>query len=133
MKVSCSTKLRQTSFHLIYFSQSRLLLLGGISLHLCDEIGRFIALWATFQSLCRQLFCPNYPHFQAIFVQVSKSFIFVVKSYLGTFWRLYTGHTGLHPLIIPRGKHELVCCCCCCFILNLLMRIFLDSSACYWL
>ena len=29
----------------------------------CDQIGRFIALWATFQSLLQQLFCPNRPHF----------------------------------------------------------------------
>ena len=29
----------------------------------CDQIGRFIALWATFQSLWQQLFCPNRPHF----------------------------------------------------------------------
>ena len=25
----------------------------------CDQIGRFIALWATFQSLRQQLFCPK--------------------------------------------------------------------------
>ena len=25
----------------------------------CDQIGQFIALWATFQSLWQQLFCPN--------------------------------------------------------------------------
>ena len=29
----------------------------------CDQIGRFIALWATFQSLRQQLFFPNCPHF----------------------------------------------------------------------
>ena len=29
----------------------------------CDQIGRFIAFWATFQSLRQQLFCPNCPHF----------------------------------------------------------------------
>ena len=28
----------------------------------CDQIGRFIWLWATFQSLCQQLICPNLPH-----------------------------------------------------------------------
>ena len=28
-----------------------------------DQIGRFIALWASFQSLWQQLFCPNCPHF----------------------------------------------------------------------
>ena len=29
----------------------------------CDHIARFIALWATFQSLWRHLFCPNQPHY----------------------------------------------------------------------
>ena len=28
----------------------------------CDQIGRFIGLWANFQSLWQQLFCPNLPH-----------------------------------------------------------------------
>ena len=28
----------------------------------CDQIGRFIGLWATFQSICQQLICPNIPH-----------------------------------------------------------------------
>ena len=51
----------------------------------CDQIGRFIGLWATFQSLWQQLVCPNHPHSQAIFVNVSKSFIFLVKSFLGNF------------------------------------------------
>ena len=29
----------------------------------CDQIGRFIGRWATFQSLWRQLICPNISHF----------------------------------------------------------------------
>ena len=28
----------------------------------CDQIGRFIGLWATFKSLWQQLICPNLPH-----------------------------------------------------------------------
>ena len=28
----------------------------------CDQIGRFIGLWAIFQSLWQQLNCPNLPH-----------------------------------------------------------------------
>ena len=39
----------------------------------CDQIGQFIVLWATFQSLLQQLFCPNCPHiwgFFGIFVKV---------------------------------------------------------------
>ena len=53
----------------------------------CDLIGRLIELWVTFQSLWQQLFCPNCPHFQAIFVNVPKSFIFLVNSFLGNFKR----------------------------------------------
>ena len=59
----------------------------------CDQIGRFIALWSTFQSLRQQLFCPSCPHFQAIFVKVTKYFIFLVESFLGNFidiWQLVT-------------------------------------------
>ena len=53
----------------------------------CDQIWRFIGLWTTFQSLCQQLFCQNLPHSQAVFVKVSKSLIFLVKSFLGNFYR----------------------------------------------
>ena len=53
----------------------------------CDQIGQFIALWATFQSRWQQWLCPNRPHCQAIFVKVSKSFIFLVKSFSGNFYR----------------------------------------------
>ena len=28
----------------------------------CDQIGRFIGLWATFESLWQQLICPNLLH-----------------------------------------------------------------------
>ena len=34
----------------------------------CDQIGRFMGLWATFQSLWRQLIGPNLLHSKAIFV-----------------------------------------------------------------
>ena len=60
-----------------------------------DKIGRFIALWATFQRLWQSLFRP--PFWEILF-KVSKCFIFRVKSFLGNFyrlWRLFTGHTGL--------------------------------------
>ena len=52
----------------------------------CDQIGRFIGIWATFQSLWQQLICPNLLYSKAIFVKVSKSFIFLVKSFLGNFY-----------------------------------------------
>ena len=53
----------------------------------CDQTGQFIALWTIFQSLWQQLFCPNQPHFYAIFGKVSKPFIFLMKSFLGNFYR----------------------------------------------
>ena len=53
----------------------------------CNQIGRFIARWTTFQSLWQQLFCQNCPHFLAIFVKLSKSFILLEKSFLGNFYR----------------------------------------------
>ena len=56
------------------------------------------------QSLWQQLFCPNHPHFQTIFVKVSKSFIFLVKSFLGNFYRnlatFYWSHCGTTYLAI---------------------------------
>ena len=53
----------------------------------CDQIGWFIGLWTTVQSLWQQLTCPNLPHSCAIFVKVSKSLNFQVKSFLGNFYR----------------------------------------------
>ena len=34
-----------------------------LTLEQCDQIGRFIGLWATFEGLWQQLICPNLPHF----------------------------------------------------------------------
>ena len=53
----------------------------------CDQIGRFIGLWASFKSLWQQLFCPNLPCSSAFFAKVSKSIIFLVKSFLDNFYR----------------------------------------------
>ena len=53
----------------------------------CDQIWRFIGLWASFSSLWQQLICPNLPHSWAMFVKVLKSFIFLMKSLLGNFSR----------------------------------------------
>ena len=53
----------------------------------CDQIWRFFALWPTIQSWWQQLFYPNHAHCSAIFVRQSKSFIFLVKSFLGNFYR----------------------------------------------
>ena len=52
----------------------------------CDQIGRFIGIWATFQSLCQQWVCPNLPYSWAIFLKLSKSLIFLVKSLLDSFY-----------------------------------------------
>ena len=51
----------------------------------------------------RVLSCPNRPYLSAIFVNVSKSLIFQVKSFWATFidiWRLFTGHTGLTHFLL---------------------------------
>ena len=52
----------------------------------CDQIGRFIVLWASFYSLGQQLICPQSPTFLGNFVKVSKSIIFPMKSFLGNFY-----------------------------------------------
>ena len=41
-------------------------LFSGVNHYQCDQIGRFSALWAAFQSLWQQLLCPNSPHFRQI-------------------------------------------------------------------
>ena len=53
----------------------------------CDQIGRFMALSATFQSLWQHLFCPNRPHFQLIFIEKSFSGNFLMISFLCNFYR----------------------------------------------
>ena len=42
----------------------------------CDQIGRFIGLWATFQRLWQQLICPNRPTFLGNFRKDVKIFHF---------------------------------------------------------
>ena len=67
----------------------------------CDFIWQFIGLWASFYSLWQQLICPNLLHAQAIFVKVTKSIIFLVKSFLGNSNRhlaIFSGHTGYNSL-----------------------------------
>ena len=53
-------------------------------------------IWATFYSLRQQLICPNFLILKQLFVKVSKSIIFLVKSFLGNFCRhlaIFSGHT----------------------------------------
>ena len=76
----------------------------------CDQIWRFIGLWASFSSIWQQLICPNLPHSWAMFVKVLKSFIFLVKSLLGNFSRhldIFSGHTAdYHPSGFFRDPHH---------------------------
>ena len=76
----------------------------SMSLHLQqgDQSGRYIVLWATFQSLWQQLFCPNLPHFRQFFVKLSKSFIFLAKSFGNS---LLFGHADLLPLKSSKANH----------------------------
>ena len=68
---------------------------GLTGLDQCDHIWRFIGLKATFQRLWQQLICPNLPHSWPIFVKLSKSIIFLMKSFLGNFYRQWSHWTGL--------------------------------------
>ena len=42
----------------------------------CDQIGRFIGLWATFESLWQQFICPNLPKFLGNFWKGDKIYQF---------------------------------------------------------
>ena len=64
----------------------------------CDQIGRFIALWPTFQSQWQQLFCPNCPHFRQFLKRCWNLTFFLWNNFWATFiviWQLFTGHTEL--------------------------------------
>ena len=67
----------------------------------CDQIRRFFALWATIQGRWQQLLYSNRPHYKAILAKVTKSIIFLVKSFWATFidiWRFLSGHTDSRSL-----------------------------------
>ena len=89
----------------------------------CDQIGRFIALWATFQSLWQQFFCPNYPYFSGIFVKVSKSFIFLVISFLCNFYGHLFGNFLLVTLLNTLAVEE---------VYDLPSKYYLDLSSLTW-
>ena len=55
----------------------------------CDQIGRFIALWATFQSLWQQLFCPKSPTFLVNFCKVVEIFHFARDIIFGQLLRTF--------------------------------------------
>ena len=50
------------------------------------RLGDLLDFGQLFKILWQQLVCPNLPHSQVIFVKVLKSLIFLVKSFLGTFY-----------------------------------------------
>ena len=52
----------QVCWNLMLLKSNYFLLVNNVSKRQCDQIGRFFALWATFQSLWQQLFCPNLPN-----------------------------------------------------------------------
>ena len=70
-----------------YWQKTIKSVLNIVKVNQCDQIGRLFALWATIQSRWQQLFFPNPLHCWTIFIKMSKSFIFLVKSYLGNFYR----------------------------------------------
>ena len=53
----------------------------------CDQIGQFIGLWATFQSLWQQLICPNLLTFLGNFCKGVKIFNLFSEIILGNFDR----------------------------------------------
>ena len=63
----------------------------------CDQIWRFIILWASFQSPGQQLFCQNCQHILGNFRKGVKIFHFTRKILFGQLfrdiWQLLTGHT----------------------------------------
>ena len=61
------------------------------------RLGGLLDFGQLFKAFGNNLICQNLPHSQAIYVKVSKSLIFLVKSFLGHFYRhlatFYTGNT----------------------------------------
>ena len=95
--ISCPRKLMWPNYFI-----PKVLSIKYCSWNQCDQIGRFFAIWASIQSWWHQLFYPNCPHWLAIFVKVSKSFIIQVKSFWATFiniWRFFTGRTASKQLL----------------------------------
>ena len=104
-----SILLRRQYLSIIFFEKSRHYTRQNMAMEQCDQIGRFIGLWGTFQSLRQQLICPNLIHSQVIFVKVSKSLIFLVRSFLGNFYRhlatIYWSH-WTHNITILSSKRQ---------------------------
>ena len=83
----------------------------------CDQIWRFIGLWTTFKSFWQYLICPNLSHSYGIFVKESKSIIFLVKSFLGKFYRhlaifFWSRCRQCSRTLCQNGQNLLHQCCC---------------------
>ena len=71
---------------------------GSTSTHLHSVWPDWAIYWTLGKFLKRlaTIYLPNLPHSLAIFVKVSKSIDFLVKSFWATFidiWRFFSGHT----------------------------------------
>ena len=77
-EMECSIKIEPKTSFVFYFMMFR-----------CSNLDVWPdwAIYWTFGHFSKPLFCPKLPHSQAIFVKVSKSWIFLVKSFLGYFYR----------------------------------------------
>ena len=62
----------------------------------CDQIWRFIGLWATFSSLWQLVIGPNLTHSKAIFLKCQNLSLFEWNHFWAIFidiWRSFSGHT----------------------------------------
>ena len=89
---------KQTNKHTIVFCKTNFWCITTTTTCLlqCDQIGQYIELWATFQSLWQQLFCPS-AHILVNFCKVVEIFQFSSEIILSNFveiWQFFTGHTA---------------------------------------
>ena len=67
------------------------------------RLGDFLDFGQLFKAFGSNSICPNLPHFLAIYAKVSKSIIFLVKSFLGNFDRhlaIFSDHTEFDPVTL---------------------------------
>ena len=75
------------SFYVCAFASSVWSLCGPLLRQSVTRLGDLLTLWTTFQSLWQQLFGPNCQCVWEIFCKDVKKFIFLLKSFLGNFYR----------------------------------------------
>ena len=74
------------------------------------RLGDLLEFGQIFKSIWQQLICPNLPHSYAISVKMSKSIIFLVKSFWATFidiWQFFSGHTDADGFTFFRCTFEI--------------------------